>query len=57
VGPEVTTEAVKALEATDVDFEFVEGTVGGRAYVEFGDPLPVEARETCEETDAHVSKS
>jgi isocitrate/isopropylmalate dehydrogenase len=52
VGPEVTTEAVKALEATDVDFEFVEGTVGGRAYVEFGDPLPVEARETCEETDA-----
>jgi 3-isopropylmalate dehydrogenase len=52
VGPEVTAEAVKVLEATDVGFEFVEGTVGGRAYVEFGDPLPDEAREACEETDA-----
>ena len=52
IGPEVTAEAVKVLEATDVGFEFVEGTVGGRAYVEFGDPLPDEAREACEGTDA-----
>ena len=52
IGPEVTAEAVKVLEASDVGFEFVEGTVGGRAYVEFGDPLPDEAREACDETDA-----
>ena len=52
IGPEVTAEAVKVLEATDVGFEFVEGTVGGKAYVEFGDPLPDEARDACEETDA-----
>ena len=52
IGPEVTAEAVKVLEATDVGFEFLEGIVGGKAYVEFGDPLPGEAREACEETDA-----
>jgi 3-isopropylmalate dehydrogenase len=52
IGPEVTAEAVKVLDATDVGFEFVEGTVGGRAYVEFGDPLPDEAKEVCEKTDA-----
>ncbi len=52
IGPEVTAEAVKVLEATDVGFEFIEGTVGGKAYVEFGDPLPDEARDACEETDA-----
>ncbi len=52
IGPEVTAEAVKVLEATDVSFEFIEGIVGGKAYVEFGDPLPDEARDACEETDA-----
>ena len=52
IGPEVTAEAVKVLEGTDVRFEFIEGTVGGKAYVEYGDPLPDEAREACEKTDA-----
>jgi 3-isopropylmalate dehydrogenase len=52
IGPEVTVEGVKVLEATDVSFEFVEGTVGGKAYVEYGDPLPDEAKEACEKTDA-----
>jgi isocitrate/isopropylmalate dehydrogenase len=52
IGPEVTKEAVKVLEATDVKFEFIEGNVGGRAYVEHGDPLPEEEREKCDEADA-----
>jgi len=52
IGPEVTREAVKVLEATDVNFELIEGTVGGRAYVEHGDPLPEEAKDICEEVDA-----
>lgn len=29
IGPEVTAEAVKVLEATDVGLEFVEGSSGG----------------------------
>ncbi len=52
IGPEVTRESVKVLEATDVDYEFIEGTVGGRAYVEYGDPLPPMAMEVCDEVDA-----
>ena len=52
IGPEVTKEAVKVLEATDADFEFIEGTVGGRAYIEYGDPLPPMAMEACDEVDA-----
>jgi isocitrate/isopropylmalate dehydrogenase len=52
IGPEVTREAVKVLEATDLSFEFIEGTVGARAYIEHGDPLPEEEREICDEVDA-----
>ena len=52
IGPEVTAESLKVLEATDVRFEFVEGIVGGKAYVEYGDPLPDEVKEACEKTDA-----
>jgi len=52
IGPEVTKEAVKVLDATDVDMEFIEGTVGGRAYVECGDPLPDEERDMCDDVDA-----
>jgi isocitrate/isopropylmalate dehydrogenase len=52
IGPEVTAESLKVLEATDVRFEFVEGTVGGKAYVKYGDPLPDEVKEACEKTDA-----
>ena len=52
IGPEVTREAIKVLEATDVNFELIEGTVGGRAYVEHGDPLPEEAKKVCDEVDA-----
>lgn len=52
IGPEVTAEAVKVLEATDLDLELIEAKVGGRAYVEDGDPLPPEARQACDEADA-----
>jgi isocitrate/isopropylmalate dehydrogenase len=48
----VTREAVKVLEATDVCFEFIEGTVGAKAYIEYGDPLPQEEKEVCDEVDA-----
>ena len=52
IGPEVTREAVKVLEATGLDFEFMERQVGGKAYIETGDPLPEDAKEACEEADA-----
>ncbi|KON31423.1 hypothetical protein AC482_00880 [miscellaneous Crenarchaeota group-15 archaeon DG-45] len=52
IGPEVTDEAVKVLGATDLDFEFMRRDVGGKGYIEKGDPLPPEAMQACEEADA-----
>jgi isocitrate/isopropylmalate dehydrogenase len=54
IGPEVTNEAVKVLESTDLNFEFIEAKVGGKAYVEEGDPLPTEAKHACDEADAVI---
>ena len=47
IGPEVTREAVKVLEATGLDFEFMERQVGCIAYIETGDPLPEDATVAC----------
>ncbi|MCW3979260.1 MAG: isocitrate/isopropylmalate dehydrogenase family protein [Candidatus Bathyarchaeota archaeon] len=52
IGPEVTEEAVKVLKATGIKFEFIKCSVGGRAYLEKGNPLPSEAMEACDEADA-----
>jgi isocitrate/isopropylmalate dehydrogenase len=52
VGPEVTAETVKVLEATGHKFEFIEADVGGKAYIEKGNPLPDDAREAVEDSDA-----
>jgi len=52
IGPEVTNEAVKVLKATDLNFEFIECKVGGKAYIEDGDPLPPKAREVVDWADA-----
>ena len=52
IGPEVTKEAMKVLEATELSFEFIECDVGGKAYMERGTPLPPEAKQACDEADA-----
>jgi 3-isopropylmalate dehydrogenase len=52
IGPEVTEEAVNVLRATGLDFEFLYCEIGGRAYIETGDPLPPEAMEACDEANA-----
>lgn len=52
IGPEVTQEAVKVLRATGLDLELTECSVGGKAYIENGNPLPPEARAACDEADA-----
>ena len=52
IGPEVVREAVKVLDATGLNIEFIEGKVGGRAYIENGDSLPEEAKEAVDTADA-----
>jgi 3-isopropylmalate dehydrogenase len=52
VGPEVTEEAIKVLEATELSFEFLHCNVGGKAYIQTGNPLPDEAKEACDEAEA-----
>lgn len=52
IGPEVTAEAVKVLEATGVSFEFEEALFGGAAYDDCGDPLPSSTLSLCQASDA-----
>ena len=52
IGPEVTAEAVKVLLATGADIEFFSYSVGGKKYIESGDPLPEEVLYAVEDADA-----
>jgi methanogen homoisocitrate dehydrogenase len=52
IGPEVTSEAVKVIEATGLNFKTIPCNIGGTAYLKNGDPLPPESTEACEEADA-----
>ena len=56
VGPEVTVEAVKVLEAVGRRFghafDLSTATVGGAAIDELGTPLPDETMALCQDTDA-----
>jgi len=52
IGPEVTAEAVKVLKATDVNFKFLPCSVGGKEYLQSGEPIPPHAIETVNEADA-----
>jgi len=52
IGPEVTAEAVKVLEALSLDFTFEEALIGGAAYDDGGTPLPVSTLELCRRADA-----
>jgi isocitrate/isopropylmalate dehydrogenase len=52
IGPEVTQEAVKVLNATEVNLELLHCDIGGSAYLRNGDPLPPESIEACKEADA-----
>jgi 3-isopropylmalate dehydrogenase len=56
VGPEVTTQAVRALlaigERHDHRFTIVEGAIGGAAIDDSGDPLPPATRELVQSADA-----
>jgi 3-isopropylmalate dehydrogenase len=53
IGPEVTEQAVRVLEALGLPgLELVEGDVGGAAYRKHGHPLPPATLETARSADA-----
>lgn len=52
IGPEVTREARRVLEALNLDLQFEEAPVGGAAYLEAGHPLPPETLDLVKRADA-----
>ncbi len=52
IGPEVTAEAVKVLNALGKSFEFEDALVGGAAYDDGGHPLPQSTLDLCRASDA-----
>ena len=52
IGPEVTAEARRVLEALGLPFSFEEGLVGGAAYHQAGHPLPAETLDLARRADA-----
>lgn len=56
IGPEVTDEAVKVLNAVgkkyDMKFNFTKALIGGCAYEKYGVPLPDETLEIAKKSDA-----
>ncbi|HUY72012.1 MAG TPA: 3-isopropylmalate dehydrogenase [Gaiellaceae bacterium] len=52
IGPEVTAEAVRVLEALPLEVEVSEHPFGGAAIDAAGEPLPAETLEACRGADA-----
>jgi 3-isopropylmalate dehydrogenase len=52
IGPEVTAEARRVLEALTLDLVFEEASVGGAAYHATGHPLPAETLDLARRADA-----
>jgi len=52
IGPEVTAQARRVLEALDLDLTFEEAPVGGAAYFAAGHPLPPETLDIAKRADA-----
>ena len=52
IGSEVVTEAIKVLEATELEYEQIQCDIGGTAYLKNGNPLPKESIQACEDADA-----
>lgn len=52
IGPEITAQAVRVLEALDLDIVMESAPVGGAAYDLHGHPLPPETLKLAQESDA-----
>ncbi len=48
IGPEITDQAVRVLEALNIGLSFDYAAVGGAGYDQFGDPLPEATVKVCE---------
>lgn len=57
IGPEIMQEACKVLKTFEkfnlnAQFDFCEASVGGTAYAQFGEPLPLSTLKICEASQA-----
>jgi 3-isopropylmalate dehydrogenase len=52
IGPEVMSEAVRALRVLEPEIAFVDCAIGGAAIEDSGDPLPPETLDACRDADA-----
>lgn len=56
IGPEVTAQAIKVLEAVsevyELDFQYKEALIGAAAIDATGNPFPQETEDICKEADA-----
>jgi 3-isopropylmalate dehydrogenase len=52
IGPEITAQAVRVIEALGLGIEMAEAPVGGAGYDQAGDPLPPQTIALCEASDA-----
>jgi 3-isopropylmalate dehydrogenase len=48
IGPEITEQAVRVLDALKLGMQFDQAPVGGAAYDQSGEPLPSSTIKTCE---------
>lgn len=52
IGPDVTIESIRLLQATGISFNFVQAEIGFEAYNKYGTPLPQKTIEICKKSDA-----
>ncbi len=52
IGPEITHQAVRVLQALNIGLTFEHAPVGGAGYDQLGDPLPDSTVKVCESAKA-----
>ena len=52
IGPEIVAQAVKVLDALNLNLEMTEAPIGGAGYEASGDPLPADTLQLATEADA-----
>ncbi len=52
IGPEVMSQALRVLDALDLDFHIEQGLIGGAAYDKYKSHFPDDTRELCLTSDA-----
>ncbi len=52
IGPDVTNESIRLLQATGIGFDFIKAEIGFGAYKKCGTPLPEKTIDICKKSDA-----